>query len=194
MSMNDQTRWDRQHALQGGAERPAIFLQEIFASQSWEIPAGPALDIATGKGRNALFLAERGFTVTGIDVSPLALQEARRNAEKKSLEISWQHADLEQIQLAPATYDLIVNINYLQRSLFSQIRESLKIGGHIIFETYLIEQQAIGHPKNPAYLLAHNELLERFAGYRVLCYREGKYTESGRPAFRSGLFAQKTAA
>jgi SAM-dependent methyltransferase len=150
-----------------------------------------ALDVAAGKGRNAIFLAEMGFGVVGIDISTIALEEARRRAEEKLLRVTWQQADLERIELPVAGYDLIVNSNYLQRSLFAQIRRALKPQGHIIFETYLIDQQAINHPRNPAYLLNHNELLDHFGTFRVLCYREGRYADGGEPAFRAGIFAQK---
>ncbi len=192
MSSDDQVRWDRQHALGHGADAPSGFLREIFQSESYRLRAGRALDIATGKGRNALFLAERGFDVVAIDMSPVALAEARRRAEEKSLSISWQQADLEQIELPEAHYDLVLNFNYLQRSLIAQIKRALKNGGHVIFETYLIDQQAIGHPKNPAYLLVHNELLDQFRDFRVLRYREGKFSDNGEAAFRAGIFAQKT--
>ena len=155
------------------------------------ISRGLALDVAAGKGRNAILLAEMGFGVVGIDISRIALEEARRRAEEKSLDITWHQADLEQIELPTAAYDLIVNFNYLQRSLFPQMQRALKPQGHIIFQTYLIDQQAIGHPKNPAYLLNHNELLDHFRSFRVLCYREGKYTDGGGAAFRAGIFTQK---
>jgi tellurite methyltransferase len=191
MSSDDQTRWDHQYALSPGAYLPSGFLRQILDSDAWNIPRGVALDVAAGNGRNAIFLAERGFRVVAIDISPIALDEARRRAEKKSLEISWQQADLEKIELPQFAYDLIVNLNYLQRSLFPQIRKALKTDGRVIFETYLIDQQAIGHPKNPAYLLNHNELLEQFRNFRVLCYREGKFTDSEQLAFRAGIFSQK---
>jgi tellurite methyltransferase len=193
MSSDDQTRWDRQYALSSGADQPSSFLRQILDSDAWDIPRGLALDIAAGTGRNAIFLAERGFRVVAIDISSIALDEGRRRAEKKSLAISWQQADLEQIELPQAAYDLIVNFNYLQRSLFPQIRKALKINGRLIFETYLIDQQAIGHPKNLAYLLHHNELLEQFRHFRVLYYHEGKFTDAKQPAFRAGIFAEKTA-
>ena len=191
MSSDDQTRWDRQYALSPGADQPSSFLRQILDSDAWDIPRGLALDVAAGTGRNAIFLAERGFRVVAIDISSIALDEARRRAEERSLAISWQQADLEQIELPQAAYDLIVNFNYLQRSLFTQIRKALKVDGQVIFESYLIDQRAIGHPKNPAYLLNRNELLEQFRDFRVLYYREGKFTDAEQPAVRAGIFAQK---
>jgi SAM-dependent methyltransferase len=191
MTTGDQVRWDRQHAAGHGSDHASGFLKEILLSDSWPIPRGRALDIATGKGRNAIFLAEHGFDVVAIDVSPVALDEARQRAAGKSLSISWQQADLERIELPEATYDLVVDFNYLQRSLIPQIKAALKPGGNAIFETYLIGQEVLGHPKNPAYLLRHNELLELFRDFRVLCYREGKFSAGEEPAFRAGILAEK---
>jgi 2-polyprenyl-3-methyl-5-hydroxy-6-metoxy-1,4-benzoquinol methylase len=191
MATDDQVRWDRQHAAGHGSDHASGFLKEILLSDSWSIPRGWALDIATGKGRNAIFLAEQGFEVTAVDISPLALAEARKRAAEKALSILWQQADLEQIELPKTTYDLIVSFNYLQRSLIPQIKAALKPGGHAVFETYLIGQEVIGHPKNPAYLLGHNELLEQFRDFRVLCYREGKFSAGEETAFRAGILAEK---
>jgi SAM-dependent methyltransferase len=191
MTTGDQVRWDRQHAAGHGSDHASGFLKEILLSDSWPIPRGRALDIATGKGRNAIFLAEQGFDVVAIDVSPVALDEARQRAAGKSLSISWQQADLERIELPEATYDLVVDFNYLQRSLIPQIKAALKPGGHAIFETYLIGQEILGHPKNPAYLLRHNELLELFRDFRVLCYREGQFSACEETAFRAGILAEK---
>ena len=191
MASDDQAKWDRQHAASHGSDQASGFLKEILLSGSWPIPRGRALDIAAGKGRNAIFLAEQGFDVVATDVSRVALDEARQRAAGKSLSISWQQADLEQIELPKTTFDLIVSFNYLQRSLIPQIKTALAPGGHVTFETYLIGQEVIGHPKNPAYLLRHNELLELFRDFRVLSYREGKFADGGEASFRAGLLAQK---
>jgi tellurite methyltransferase len=193
MSWDDQERWDRQYAVAPGPSGPSHFLAEILSAEAWSIPPGRALDIACGMGRNALFLAVRGFEVTALDISAVALAEARRRALAKFLTVSWQQADLEQMHLPEAQYDLIVNINYLQRSLIPQIHSALTAGGHVIFETYLIDQKEIGHPKNPEYLLAHNELLDLFRACRVLYYRKGKFADRGESSFRAGILAQKVA-
>ncbi len=191
MSLDDQVRWDRQHAETQGAERPSTFLRQIFESAAWQLRPGRALDIAAGKGRNALYLAERGFEVVAVDISSVALDVARLHAKEKQARINWQQLDLEQSGFPGGEYDLILNTNYLQRSLIPKIKAALRPGGHVIFETYLIDQQVIGHPKNPQYLLTHNELLDHFRDFRVLYYREGKFSDAGEPSFRAGIFAQK---
>lgn len=192
MSLDDQLRWDRQHEQAPGGDPPSSFLREVFESRCWDVSRGRALDIACGKGRNALYLAELGFDVIAMDISAVALAEGQRRAQEKSLTISWQQADLERIELAQNRYNLIIDFNYLERSLIAKMKPALTVGGHMIFETYLIDQQEIGHPKNPAYLLEHNELLDYFREFRVLCYREGKSGHGDEPSFRAGILAQKT--
>jgi tellurite methyltransferase len=191
MASDDRAKWDEKHAAERATPKPSSFLKAIFEADSWPLPKGRALDIAAGKGPNAIFLAERGFQVVGIDISPVALEMARRTAQEKSLAIDWQAADLEHIELPKGYYDLVVNLNYLQRSLVPQIKKTLKPNGWVIFETYLTDQAKIGNPRNPDYLLRHNELLDFFRDFRVLYYREGKFPESGESAFRAGLLAQK---
>src|SRR5215475_10024261 len=116
MALDDRARWHEKHAAERATLKPSGFLKEIFEADSWPLPKGRALDIAAGKGRNAIFLAERGFQVMAIDISPVALDMARRAAKEQSLIIDWEEADLERIELPAAHYDLVLNFNYLQRS------------------------------------------------------------------------------
>ena len=191
MASSDQVRWDRRHREGVGSQTPSRFLQEIIDGDHWKIARGRALDLASGRGRNALFLAFRGFQVTAMDISPVGLERARKLAEERALTVDWQQADLESLPLSAGTYDLIVNINYLQRSLIPRLKAALKTGGHAVFETYLIDQRAAGHPKNPAYLLNHNELLDHFRDCRVLSYHEGLFADGGEASFRAGILARK---
>jgi len=192
MAQEDQKHWDEKRAVGHGEDSPSSFLEEVFRSKSWLIQPGKALDIATGKGRNAVFLAEHGFKVDAMDISAVALEEARKTAQAKKLNINFIVADLDHAELPEAAYDLIVNFNFLERALIPKIKSALKPGGHIFFETFLIDQKELGHPRNPAYLLGHNELLELFSDFRVLYYREGKMVEGAIEAYRAGLFAQKS--
>jgi SAM-dependent methyltransferase len=193
MAMDDRSRWDRQHAESSGPEEVSSLLQKVLAGEHWEISPGRVLDIACGKGRNALYLAAHGFDVTAVDVSPAALDTGRRQAAERNLQVTWMQIDLERESLPGSGYDLVINFNYLQRALIPNIKTVMKAGGVIIFETYLIEQRQLGHPRNPEYLLAHNELLDRFNDFRVLFYREGKFADGREPSFRAGLLAQKPA-
>ena len=191
MSTNDRIRWDRQYMNSPGAEQPSAFLREIVECDAWQVLSGKALDVACGNGRNAIYLAQCGFAVTALDISQVALAEGRRRAQQQKLQIDWQQRDLEASELDSGDFDLVINFNYLQRSLFRPIQQAVKRGGHVIFETYLIDQAEFGQPKNPDYLLQHNELLDLFRAFRVLSYHEGRCEDGGAPAFRAGIFAQR---
>jgi len=191
MATEDQKHWDEKHAGGHGEDAPSPFLEEILGSPSWKIEPGRALDIATGKGRNAVFLATKGFRVDAMDISSVALEEAGKTAKAKRLDINFIEADLDHADLPENAYDLIVNFNFLERGLVPKMKAALKPGGHIVFETYLIDQKELGHPRNPAYLLGHNELLDLFRGFRVLCYREGRVFQEEKNSFRASLLAQK---
>ena len=191
MAADERERWDSKHTAEHEPGEPAAFLRQIFQPGPWEIQPGRALDIATGKGRNALFLAEQGFTVDAIDISEVGLQQAQRHAEKQGLTLNLVQADLASFEFPDSAYDLILNINFLLRSLVPKIKNALRPGGYIIFDTYLIDQQDLGHPRNPAYLLNHNELLDLFRGFRILCYQEGKFFVDGKESFRAELLGQK---
>lgn len=194
MAVEDQKRWDQKHAAGHGGEEPASFLRRVLEEEAWAIPRGLALDVAAGKGRNALYLARRGFAVEAVDISEVALNELRERSAREGLQVICRQVDLDRAELAERRYDLIANFDFLSRPLVPKLRRALKPGGFIVFQTYLIDQREIGHPKNPAYLLRHNELLGLFAGFRVLFYREGKFADAGVTAYRASLVAEKPAA
>src|SRR5258707_10401485 len=104
MSLDDQIQWDRQHRQSDRSEKPSAFLKQILDEGHWDIAPGRALDIASGAGRNALFLAAKGFAVTAVDISQVCLDQGARWAAKRSLSYSWQQADLENFLLTHAIY------------------------------------------------------------------------------------------
>ncbi len=139
---------------------------------------GPALDIAMGGGRNAVFLAKLGLDVMGIDISEQAVASARRLSEQAGVSLEARVADLENgYRLEPERYDVIICFNYLHRPLMPQIKQAVRPGGFIIYETYIVDQAQWGKPRNPEHLLRHNELLNTFRDFRVLRYREGIMAE-----------------
>jgi tellurite methyltransferase len=76
----------------------------------------------------------------------------------------------------------------LQRSLIPQIKDGLKTGGILVYETFIVDQARFGKPRNPDFLLKHNELLDMFRDFRCLRYREGVF--ENRKAL-AGIVAQK---
>jgi tellurite methyltransferase len=134
---------------------------------------GRALDLAGGIGRHALYLAERGWLVTLIDISEVALKQARRQAEQRDVHIFTEQIDLTETQLPEDAFDLVVVFFYLERKLFLQIAASLRPGGMLIYKTYTEEQQQLGGgPTHRMHLLHSGELRRAFAGLEVLHYNE----------------------
>ena len=127
-----------------------------------------------GEGRNAVFLAKKGFTVDGCDISEIAIKKALDLAKENNVKVRAFVADLETYKLPQNTYDVIACFYYLQRDLVPQMKEALKPGGMIIYETYTIENRERGFegPKNKDYLLKPNELLDLFKDFKIIYYRE----------------------
>jgi len=172
-----------------GSERrePSEFLESVAEL----LPRGRALEVAVGQGRNALFLAARGHWVVGIDRSAEALLQARRAAATEGVPLQLIQADLERYRLPPERFDVVVNVRYLQRSLIPAMSAALRPGGMVVFDTFLVDQLALGHPRNPEFTLAHNELLRLFAGLRVLRYEEGRFELRRGPVYLARLLAQR---
>lgn len=161
---------DMDHIHESSSE-PAQFLVENIGL----LPVGKALDIAMGNGRNAIYLATKGFDVEGVDVSPEQIHSALEAAQKAGVVVRAGVADLEHgYKIKKDAYDVIICFNYLQRSLIPQIKEGVKRGGMVVYETFIIDQAVLfGKPRNPDYLLRHNELLALFRDFRCIRYREG---------------------
>ena len=149
---------------------PAQFLVE----NTELLPKGRALDVAMGAGHNAIYLATMGFEVEGVDISPEAVSSALERARKSGVTVRTQVADLEkEYHIEKGAYEVIICFKYLQRSLIPQIKDGLRTGGMVVYETFIVDQARFGKPKNPDYLLRHNELLDMFRDFRCLRYREG---------------------
>ena len=166
--------------------KPAPFLVENINL----LHKGKALDVAMGSGRNSVYLAKMGFEVEGIDVSADAVHDAQHLAKAKGVAITTYVVDLEgSYRIKKNTYDVIICFHYLQRSLIPQMKEALKSGGMIVYETFIVDQAKLfGKPRNPDYLLKYNELLEMFRDFRCLRYREGVIDNKAAVA---GIVAQK---
>lgn len=176
--MNDTERiaWDRRY--REGSHRsltPDPLLLHAFeelVAPSFPQP-GRALDLAGGVGRHAIFLAERGWHVTLLDISEAAIKAARSEAGNRGLQVSAEQADLMETRLPRSGFDLILNFFYLERALFRRISSALKPSGLLIFKTYTSEQLKLGGgPSHPMHLLENNELLRAFARLRILHYHE----------------------
>src|SRR4030043_1885037 len=115
-----------------------------------------------------------GFEVEGVDSSLEAMEEALARARDEGVSLQTRVEDLEKIPyIDEEAYDLVICFNYLQRSLMPQMKNWVKAGGMLVYETFIVDQAKFGKPRNPDHLLRHNELLNTFRDFRVLHYREG---------------------
>ncbi|MGH7787935.1 MAG: class I SAM-dependent methyltransferase [Candidatus Binatia bacterium] len=188
MTHGDRRKWeDRYRAAETGLRPPSTLLASWIDS----LPCGRALDLASGDGRHALFLAARGFRVDAIDIAAAGLQRLLAAARSADLSVQVVQADLEHYALPRDRYDVVVAIRYLQRSLFEQMRRTVRPGGVVIVETFLIDQRQIGHPTNPDFLLEHGELRAHFHGFDVLVWEEGLCATEGAPAYLARLIARR---
>ena len=181
----DQIRWDKKYATEKYLfGREAIpFLQDHVDL----LPKGSVLDLAMGEGRNGVFLATKGFQVTGADISAEGLKKAKALAAESGTTINTVEADLESYEIPANIYDVILCTYYLQRDLFPKIAVALKPGGIALIETYTIDHLQYRPRFNKAWLLDPNELLTMLPGLRVLRYQE---VDDGQTAFAS-ILAQK---
>lgn len=168
----DKLFWDKRYGTEVFiyGKEPVEFLKEHIDI----LPKGKVLDIAMGEGRNAVFLAKNGFDVDGCDISEVAINKAQKLAKENNVNIRAFVADMEIYKLPKNAYDVIACFYYLQRDLMPQIKEALKPGGMIIYETYTMENKEYGFegPKNKDYLLESNELLHLFTDLKIIYYRE----------------------
>ncbi len=164
-------RYAAEHYIFGTA--PNVFL----ARQASLIrPGMRALAIADGEGRNGVWLAERGAQVHAIDVSPVALEKARKLAAERGVTLEFEQADVLNWNWPEAAYDLVAAI-FIQfaspperERIIAGIRRTLKPGGVLILQGYTPKQIgfATGGPPNAANLYAADLLRDWFGDWDIL--------------------------
>jgi SAM-dependent methyltransferase len=171
MAESDRIKWDYRYTQAEKVElAPPDWLQEVdeaLPRQGW------ALDIAAGAGRIGLWLAERGFDVLAVDISPAGLDLAGQAALAQGLRIETLAVDLEAGPLPTGPFDLITCFNYRQRDLFPFIRASLKAGGYFLAEVSTVPNlQRHAHP-SLQYLAEPGELRQDCGPLQIVYYQEG---------------------
>ena len=182
--INDKERWNHRHV-----DRPiSTEVARIVETYAPLATVGKALDIASGVGRNTHYLAEKGFVVDAVDYSDVALSQIKDIATINKIE-----ADLDTYLFEVNSYDLVVNCNYLDRRHFPLIKESLKEGGILIFETFIkAEGEGYHQPSNLDFVLRTNELLHAFIGLDIVYYEErDDVNNSGEKVRIASLVARK---
>jgi len=162
--------WDKRYreGFYDGAKEPHGLLKR-FA------PAAPpciALDIAMGNGRDAVFLAERGFAVYGLERSMEAIKQARQKAAESGTHIFAVYGDANNLPFKSGSADLVVVFYFLLRNIMEEITRILRKDGILIYETFLKRQNLIDRRRTDEYLLNDGELIGCFPGMEPLFYEE----------------------
>jgi len=188
--MNRQRRmlWEDRHRVKAIAVEAEPSVVEMLPL----LPRGLALDVAAGTGRNSLYLARAGIGVVAADFSEPALSRLAVEARREGLPVRPVVADLEEtFPFRARSLDIVINVTYLDRALVPRLKDALRVGGVLLFDTFLIDET--GHPKDPAFMLRHYELRELLTGMELLRYREGIVAyANGTSAWRAVALARRT--
>ncbi|WP_322051411.1 class I SAM-dependent methyltransferase [Paraburkholderia bannensis] len=156
------------HAMHGVGEPSAWVRQWAHLIA----PGGTVLDLASGAGRHARWLAQQGHPVAALDRDPAALATMEGVPGIGTLECDLEGAPWPLPD--DARFAAIVVTNYLHRPLMARLLDALAPGGVLIYETFAQGNETVGKPSNPAFLLAPGELLALCAPtLRVIAYQDG---------------------
>ena len=191
MNLERRVKWEERHraAAPGDPEPSVIEMLPL-------LPRGTALDIAAGTGRNSIALARTGWQVVAADFSFTGMGMLSGIARRENLAISPVVADLEDsCPFRPNAFDVILNINYLDRPLVPLIKGALRPRGMLLFDTFLIDEtnEAVhGHLRDSRFVLDHYELRGMLSDLEMLRYREGLVVyPNGKSAWRATALARR---
>jgi tellurite methyltransferase len=160
--------WDeRYRSGEAAFDTPVPLVENIAAG----LTPGRALDVASGAGRNAIYLARLGWRVKALDGSAAALETLRSRAGTLSVETELVDLEREALPIEAGAYELIVDSYYLQRELFPAFKRGLCKGGVLIAIVHTGEQATARRARA-------GELRSWFAGWEILHYYEGKPRET----------------
>ena len=202
MSEADREKWDARYREGAYVERkhPSAMLAEWLPRLELDELPRRALDVASGSGRNALFLARAGWQVDAIDISEVALERLRERAEREGLPVRALACDLEpEDAVAPplpvaGPYGLVLVIRYTQLSLLGRLAERLAPGGYLLVELHLTTDADVIGPADARFRVAPGTLRRAAEGLEVVHYEEGIVTDpDGRRAALARLLARRRA-
>jgi SAM-dependent methyltransferase len=193
VSAAERDKWDARY--RDGAYESRTHPTALLAEWLPRLARGRALDVACGAGRNALFLAANGYSVTALDISGIALERGRRSAEERALSIEWLRGDLDdyvESVLPSAKFDLIVWVRYIHDTLMPSLIARLDDGGMLLCEQHLTTAAQVAGPTSPQFRLAPGALERSAAGLAILYSHEGLVVDpDGRTVALAQLIGRK---
>ncbi|WP_345779700.1 class I SAM-dependent methyltransferase [Haloplanus halobius] len=174
---DDRERWNETYRTDEEFELPDDPIPAL-QSRIETLPAGRALDVATGTGRNALFLAETGYDVDAVDVSDAALERAERAGEARGVDVNWIRSDIADFAFEESAYDVIAVSFFAALDRLPDIKEALAPGGVLVYEHHLRSSDPIDMgPSTDRYRFRANDLLRACLDLTILDYRERTRTD-----------------
>ena len=173
----DMTDWDARYTEEGWAfgTEPNDFLRE----EADRLPKGRVLCLAEGQGRNAVWLAQRGHTVTAMDQSRVGLESARELAAERGVEITTVRADLADFEIEPGAWQGIVSIyahvsGDVRARVHARVERGLAPGGVFVLEAYRPEQigRGTGGPSEDDRMVNLERLRRELPSLEFLVARE----------------------
>jgi SAM-dependent methyltransferase len=172
MEVMESQDWNRKHGEGGllfGAEPNRFLVAEVDGLQP-----GRALDVACGSGRNSVWLAGRGWRVTGVDFSDVALEQAKALAAERGVDVDWVQADLLGWRPFDEAFDLVV-VLYLQlpadqlEQVLRRAAAGLAPGGMLLVVGHHSDnlEQGYGGPKDPRVLFTPKQVVGSLDGLRI---------------------------
>lgn len=147
--------------------RPNAFLVDMVRN----VKPGTALDVGMGQGRNAIYLAQQGWSVTGFDPADRAVAAARQEAERLGVKLTAIVARDDQFEFKKDAWDLVVLSYVGGREYADRVFDTLKPGGMVVVEAFHKDATRSG-PIGPAVVFETNELLKLFGRFRILRYED----------------------
>ncbi len=168
----DAAQWDErydQDELVWTAEPNRFLVAEVG-----DLTPGRALDVACGEGRNAVWLAEQGWTVTGVDFSPVGLDKGRRLAAGRHVDVRFELADAT-TYAPPPEFDLVI-VMYLhlpagdRTRAFTNAASGLRAGGTLLVVGHDITNlpDGVGGPQDPAVLYGPDDVVAAIGGLEIV--------------------------
>jgi len=165
-----QQSWQQRY-LQSPAERP--FACRVLSENTFLLPGqGKALDLACGRGGNALLLARMGLQTEAWDYASAAVETLESMAMEEGLSLDASLRDVANDPPPPDSFDVITVSYFLERKIVPDLVRALRAGGLIFYETWLRESVDDSGPRNPDFRLGPNELLTLFSRLQVISYCE----------------------
>ena len=163
----DSAEWDRRYAaseLLWGGEPNAFVATEVE-----DLPPGRALDLAAGEGRNAIWLAQRGWTVTAVDFSAVAMAKAAelaKSVDAPAAQLRWMTADVTTYEAEAGAYELVL-IAYLhlpapeRKAVLSRAASALAPGGTLLVIAHDLANltEGVGGPQDASVLFRPQDVL-----------------------------------